>query len=264
MENKNNSEIVPVKAKPVKAAKPANVQQDNSVELLISEAVRSGASIEVLERVFTLREKVKTEQAKEQYVGAMAKFQSEVPVIKKTKKVMNKDGRTVRYTFAPIESIVEQIKKPLVNNGFSYRWETAQEAGLVKATCIITHLLGHSEQSTFEVGIDTEGFMTAPQKSASALTFAKRYSLCNALGISTGDEDTDATDVGKEKDAKNPKTKLMLRLRALGEKTDTKEAIQEAVLRLTQLPLEDKNLEEIVTRLEVLISDRQDAGKVID
>jgi hypothetical protein len=257
--NTNKSEIV--KAKPTKVKV---IEQDNSVDSLISQAVASGASVEVLERLFTLHERVKESKAKEAFVGAMAKFQSEVPVIKKTKKVMNKDGRTVRYTFAPIESIVEQIKKPLVNNGFSYRWETAQEGGVVKATCIITHTMGHSEQSTFEVGIDTEGFMTAPQKSASALTFAKRYSLCNALGISTGDEDTDATDVNKEKDAKNPKTKLMLRLRALGEKTGTKEEIQEAVLRLTQLPLEDKNLEEIVTRLEVVISDRNDAGSTIN
>jgi hypothetical protein len=257
--NTNKPEIVKTKA--VAKVKPAEA---NSVDALISQAVASGASVEVLERLFELHEKVKGSKAKEAFVAAMAKFQSEVPVIKKTKKVMNKDGRTVRYTFAPIESIVEQIKKPLVNNDFSYRWETAQEAGVVKATCIITHTMGHSEQSTFEVGIDTEGFMTAPQKSASALTFAKRYSLCNALGISTGDEDTDATDVGREKDAKNPKTKLMLRLRALGEKTGTKEEIEEAVKRLTQLPLEDKNLEEIVTRLEVVISDRQDAGSTVN
>jgi len=207
---------------------------------------------------------VKAEKAKEAFVAAMASFQSQVPVIKKTKKVMNKDGRTVRYQYAPIESIVEQIKKPLVNNELSYRWETKQEGKTISATCIITHVMGHSEQSTFDVDVDTEGFMTAPQKSASALTFAKRYSLCNALGISTGDEDTDATDVGKERDAKNPKTKLVMRLRTLGEKTSTKEEIEDAVKRLTQLPLEEANYEEITTRLEVLISDRNDAGKVID
>jgi hypothetical protein len=33
--------------------------------------------------------------------------------------------------------------------------------------------------------------MNEQQKYASALTFAKRYSFCNSLGILTGDEDTD-------------------------------------------------------------------------
>lgn len=246
--------------------KPEKVKiqpQDNSVEKLISEAIKAGASIETLERIFSLREKVKAEQAKEAFVAATAKFQSEVPMIQKTKKVMNKDGRTVRYQYAPIESIVQQIKKPLVANGLSYRFETAQEGGLIKATCILTHLLGHSEQSTFEVMVDSDGFMTAPQKSASALTFAKRYALCNVTGVSTGDEDTDATDVGRERDVKSPKAQLVMRLRNLGEKTQTKEEIEEAVKRLTQLPLTDANIEEISSRLQVIISDRQDTGSTV-
>src|SRR3990167_10453941 len=110
----------------------------------------------------------------------MSVFQDSCPVIKKTKKVLNKDGRTVRYQYAPLDSIVEQIKKPLKEAGVSYRWETKNANGEITAICTVTHILGHSESSEFAVPIDKEGFMTAPQKYASALTFAKRYSLCNA------------------------------------------------------------------------------------
>jgi len=72
------------------------------------------------------------------------------------------------------------------------------EPGFITAVCKITHNLGHSEESAFRIPIDTEGYMSAPQKYASALTFAKRYAFCNALGILTGEDDFDATDVEKK------------------------------------------------------------------
>lgn len=236
----------------------------SEVDSFIAQAIKSGASIETLKELFELQKRVKAERAKAGFVEAMSLFQSKAPIIEKDKKVLNKDGRSVRYTYAAIDSIVKQIQKPLAESGLSYRWETKQEGKDITAICIVTHVLGHSERSEFTVSVDTEGFMTAPQKSASALTFAKRYSLCNALGISTGDEDTDATDVGKEKDVKSFKSKVVLRLRALGEKTGTKEDVEEAVRRLTNLALEDKNLEEIATRLEVVIGERQISDAVIN
>jgi hypothetical protein len=50
-----------------------------------------------MEKLFALREKVKAEQAREAYVESLAVFQSNCPVITKTKKVLNKDGQSVRY-----------------------------------------------------------------------------------------------------------------------------------------------------------------------
>lgn len=231
--------------------------REDSVESFISQAISANVPMETLEKLFTLREKVKAEKAKEAYVAAMSDFQSQCPVIKKTKKVLNKDG-TIRYQYAPLESIVEQIKTPLKSNGFSYRWETKNENGKIKAICTVTHILGHSENSDFEVPIDTEGYMTAPQKYASALTFAKRYSLCNALGISTGDEDDDSLSTGKEKDAKSDKSKIVMRLRTLGQKTTTKEEIEKSVLSLTTLDLTEKNYKEIASRLQVLIDEKNE------
>jgi hypothetical protein len=229
-------------------------KKDMAVEGLISQAIAANLDVEKLERLFALRVQVKAENAREEYVMALSRFQEECPVIEKTKKVLNKDG-SLRYQYAPLESIVKQIQKPIADNGLSYRWDTKEEAGKITAIAIVTHKLGHSEQSSFSVPIDTEGYMTAPQKAASALTFAKRYSLCNALGISTGEEDTDATDVGKEKEVKSPKAKIVFLLRVLKQKNKTREEVEEAVKRLTQLELKDENLGEIVSRLEVLVQE---------
>lgn len=227
-----------------------------TVEVLISQAITEKLPIETMEKLFALKERHDANVAKQAFVDAMSTFQSICPIIEKTKKVLNKDGRTVRYQYAPIDAIAEQIKKPLADNGLSYKWEVENKVGLISATAIVTHRLGHSEKSSFEVPIDNEGYMTAPQKYASALTFAKRYSLCNILGISTGEEDTDATDVGKESDVKEVKSKIMFLLRNLGKSTADKEHIEKAIKELTQLELADKNLDEIKDRLEVLVNER--------
>lgn len=236
--------------------------KETSVDTFISQALASNTPVETMEKLFALREKVKAEQAKEAFVQALATFQSECPVIEKTKKVLNKNSTTVRYMFAPIDSIVKQIQKPLAKAGLSYTWQVKNEPGLVTATAKVTHILGHSEESSFQIPIDTEGFMTAPQKVASALTFAKRYSLCNALGISTGDEDTDATDVNKDKNALSNKSKIMFLLKSLEAKVDTKENIEAAVLKLSSLPLVEENFEEIIGRLEILVSEKDEDKEV--
>lgn len=229
-----------------------------TVEVLISQAITEKLPIETMEKLFALKERHDANVAKEAYVSAMSTFQSVCPIIEKTKKVLNKDGRTVRYQYAPIDAIAEQIKKPLADNGLSYKWEVENKVGFINATAIVTHRLGHSEKSSFEVPIDTEGYMTAPQKYASALTFAKRYSLCNILGISTGEEDTDATDVGGEKDVKDVKSKIVFLLRSLGKETKDKDTITQDVKKLTTLELSEANYGEIVSRLEVLVKEKQE------
>jgi hypothetical protein len=234
----------------VKAEKP-----DTSVESFIAQAIAQNVPVETLERLFALREKVKAEQGSEAFTRALAAFQSTCPVIKKTKKVLNKDG-TVRYMFAPLDSIIDQIRTSLSKNEISYTWDVVQKDGHMVVTCTATHVLGHSKTSTFAIPIDTEGYMTQPQKYASAQTFAKRYTLCNVLGISTGDEDDDSLSSGKEADAKSIKSKIVFRLRALGKKVDTKENTEKEVLALTQLELKPENFEEIAARLQVLIDEK--------
>ena len=232
---------------------------DNSVESFISQAIASGAPIETLERIFTLREKVKAEQAKEAFLLALSGFQGECPVIKKTKKVLNKDKTTVRYIFAPLDSIVEQISKPLAKYRLAYTWDVRKDKELVKVTVTVTHSMGHSQTSEFETPIDSEAYMNAPQKVAAAMTFGKRQTLCNALGISTGDEDLDANDLNREApEPMNIKARIMMNLKYLGQSIKDKAVIEEAVKRLTKLDLTDENEPEIESRLKVLIDEKNE------
>jgi len=250
--------VAVVRQKVVKVAAPTESQ---SVETFISQAIAANASVETMEKLFALMVNVKAEKAKEAFVRAMGKFQNDCPVIQKKRKVLSKDG-SVRYQFAPLEDIVSQIKKPVMDNELSYSWNTEHTDKHMKVTCTITHVLGHSATSTFEIPIDTEGYMTAPQKYASAQTFAKRYTLCNALGISTGDEDDDATTVGKEPAPKSDKAKILFLLRTLGLKHGTKEQSEESVKKATGLDLVDANLGEIVNRLEVIVAEQNESKDI--
>ena len=171
---------------------------NNSVDSFIGQAISKGASIETLEKLLTMRRELKAERAKEEFDSAMSKFQGACPIIKKEKIVKNKDG-SVRYRYAPLDSIVKQVKKLIQDNGFSYTINALFEENGITAICRVTHETGHSQESTFKAKTDPEAFMNIQQKSGSALTFAKRYAFCNAFGILTGDEDNDAATAGKPK-----------------------------------------------------------------
>lgn len=232
----------------------------NEVSQFIQQAIEKNLPVDVMERLFTLRERVKAEQGKEAFTAALAEFQKQCPIIKKDKKVFNKDGRTLRYMYAPIESVIKQIRSGLANNGFSYSWDVEQIENSMKVTAKLTHVFGHFETSSITMPIEKSDYMNAPQSYATAQTYAKRYTLLNVLGIGTADEDTDANTFTKEKNAKSEKSRIAFALRTLGYETDnwSKEEWESEISKLADLKLEPKNFKEIVARLEVLVKEKQE------
>lgn len=177
-------------------ALPSNISTSlpsTQVDSLISQAIDKNVSVETMERLLAMRRELKAEYAREQFNLAMSQFQTNCPVIKKTKAITTKTG-AIAYRYAPIESIVSQVKHLLLEYGLSYAIDTKTEGENVTAICTAKHSLGHTESSSITVplGRKTE-VMSDTQVVAAALTFAKRYAFCNAFGILTGDQDTDAT-----------------------------------------------------------------------
>lgn len=163
-------------------------------EALIAKGIEHGISVEGLERLLAMRERLKAEQARSAFVGALAEFQGTCPIITKLAIVRDKAGKE-RYKYASLESIVRQVGPLLRHCHLTYRIDTRIEEGQATALiaiCIITHRDGHSESSQFRVPIDRDSYMSEPQKFGAASTYAKRYAFCNALGILTGDQDIDA------------------------------------------------------------------------
>ena len=232
------------------------IQKTNNIDNLLSKAVEQNLPVETMERLFTLYKEVKADKAKSEFVKALADFQQKCPIIQKTKPVLNKDGKTIRYSYAPIDSVIEQIKKPLNESGLSYNWDSEREDNHIKVICKLTHITGHTETSSFDIPIVPSQYMTSPQSYATALTYAKRYTLLDVLGIATAEEDTDANDAGKDKTPPSPKAKIMFLLKELGREPETKEEVEKAVKEITKLTLLPKNYDEIISRLDISVAEQ--------
>ncbi|MDI6777573.1 MAG: ERF family protein [Patescibacteria group bacterium] len=163
-----------------------------SMEAIILQAVEKGVPVETFERILAMKERIDAAEAKKQFDLAMADFQAELPEIKKLKEVKNDQGKLL-YKYAPLESIIGQVKGILSRHGLSYSVKTEVSTDKVKSIVIVKHTAGHSEQSEMETPLTTKtGIMSQPQQIAATATFSKRYAFMNALGIMTGDEDNEA------------------------------------------------------------------------
>ncbi len=189
--NKNKNALVKVNKNQVdQKNKNISVNPEN----LISQAITQKLPIESLEKLLAMRRELKNEWAEEQYYRSLAKFQSICPIIKKTKIVYNKDGKTIRYKYAPLEDIINQIKSPLEECGLSYDLDSKFLENEYIAICNVHHINGFSKQFNFSVPIEDSQYMNSIQKVGSTRTYANRYNFCNALGIMTEEEDDDANN----------------------------------------------------------------------
>jgi hypothetical protein len=172
---------------------PVIMAVKHDAEALIAKAIDKKVSVETMERLLIMRRELKAEWAKTEFDKAMAAFQAECPMIKKTKGVRTDTG-DLAYKYAPLEAIVDQVKDILRNHGFSYCVDQPEaKPGYIKVALTVKHTSGHSEVTCVELPLGNKTrIMSQTQVEAAALTFAKRYAFCNAFGILTGDDDTDA------------------------------------------------------------------------
>lgn len=164
-------------------------------QTFISQAISQGLSIEHLEKLMNLQERWEANQARKLFFEALSNFQSNCPTLEKTKLV---SFGTTKYKYAPLGEIATTIKESMNNAGLSHRWEMIDETDLITCTCIISHVSGHSEKTSMSAKKDNSGGKNEIQSRGSTITYLQRYTLIAALGISTADEDNDATTVNEK------------------------------------------------------------------
>lgn len=187
-------------------AKPPVVQQERAVVAspatpadLVRYALESGADLDRLERLMDMQLKWEANEARKAYHEAMAEFKLNAPVIVKDKFVSFETGKgTTAYSHATIGNVVEKVVAGLANHGFSHRWIPGRkENGVQTITCVITHRLGYSEETTLEGGADASGGKNNIQAMSSTNTYLERYSLLAAVGLATKDQpDDDGQNAG--------------------------------------------------------------------
>lgn len=166
-----------------------------AVLALMAQAVQKGMAVDTMETLQAMYHKEQDREAARQFADAMATFQQECPAIPKTSKAKitsKRTGSSFSYTYAELDQIAETVKPHLHKLGMSFAWDCEVNDKLVKATCVLRHRNGHAASASFQCPTDPEAAMNVQQQYGAALTFAKRMSLIQVLGITTADEDTDA------------------------------------------------------------------------
>lgn len=126
--------------------------------------------------------------------GALADAQGAMTNPKKTKKAIvrgqTKDGKAYSYdyAYAPLEEVLEVLRKPFADNGLCYRQFLAQRDGAWIMRTVIAHRSGQWFGCDYPIFWDQSKGM---QGFASGTTYARRYGLFMATGI-TGEDDDDA------------------------------------------------------------------------
>lgn len=185
-------------AKPEVRTPLIGVTTPSTITEMMTHALDKGASVEQLKELVLLHERVSDRAAAVEFSRALAAFQAECPFIEKrsiAKVTSRKAGVEYSYRYAELDTIAVAVNPILRKYGLAYTWDSEFTEKLLVCTCILRHANGHSERSRFACPADSPApGMSEQQKHGGALTYAKRQSLCQALGLTMTDPDTDAVD----------------------------------------------------------------------
>lgn len=149
------------------------------------------ANIQMLEKIIEVQERVMSKQAEIDFNADLAAMLSEIPVVAKTSdiNVTTKSGSKFIVKYASLDEIVEVVRPIMSKYGFSVNFRHEQSSATVlKVSCVLRHKNGHSEANDIILPLDTSGSKNAVQAVGSTITYGKRYTLCSALNIATGDD----------------------------------------------------------------------------
>ena len=170
------------------AENPTTIHETNPLAIIQS-AVDRGMEPAHLTQLFDLQERWEKNRAAERFGEAMARFQSNCPVVHKAKQAKS-SGNFQGYTYASYDDVMRAAGPILKECGLAISFSTEQVEKQLKVTCRIRHGI-HYEDHSLTVPVP-DMRVSDTQKYGGAKSYAKRYALCAALNIVTSDEDNDA------------------------------------------------------------------------
>jgi ERF superfamily len=183
---------------------------------LLQMAVQQKANVDQLTKLFELQERWQASHACQAYNAAMAKFKQRPPKILKNKH-FKLDG--MEYDHATLDHVTEAITETLSAVGITYRWKVAQSPEIA-VTCVLTHEMGHSEETTLKALPDTSGSKNSIQAIGSTVTYLQRYTLLAATGMAAAGMDNDGRLADEEQKPTISEARLLQGLTSIKEAPD--------------------------------------------
>ena len=160
---------------------------------LLEQAIKSGAGMDVIERLMGLQERWEATQARKAFNAAIAKFKADPPQILKTVEVgydSKRGGDRTSYKHEDLAELLAAVDPALAAQGLWARFKVASDNGKVTVTCVIGHADGYSEaDNTLTAAPDTSGSKNPVQAIGSAVSYLQRYTLKAALGLAAARDD---------------------------------------------------------------------------
>lgn len=158
---------------------------------LIVQLAERNVSVDQWERIIAMQKDIMAMQAKSAFDAAFAEMQNEIPVIIER-------GTTNTGTYAPLEDIIETVRPILAKHRFSISHKTSfPDPKMVRVVGILKHAQGHQEESEFISAADTSGSKNGIQAFGSAISYGRRYTVKDLLGIVERKEDDDGKKSGR-------------------------------------------------------------------
>jgi len=156
-------------------------------------AVEQNADLAKLEKLMELQERWEKNEARKAFVVALSAFKANPPELTKNKHVRFDTQRGItEYDHATLDHVSSEIGKALAVHGLSHRWDVEQQAGgIICVTCVLTHVLGHSERVPMQSLADQSGGKNSIQAIGSTVTYLQRYTLLAATGVAVKGQDDD-------------------------------------------------------------------------
>lgn len=178
---------------------PVVSHSDGLIAVIERAATNPEVDIDKMERLLQMHERIVERDGRVAYFAALAEMQPKLPVIERrgTISVPAKDGKTGHETpYALWEDVNEAIRPLLAEHGFALSFRVKKEADRVEVTGILSHRLGHAEETMLSLPMDTTGSKNNVQAIGSSVSYGKRYTAFALLNITSRGEDDDGKKAG--------------------------------------------------------------------
>jgi hypothetical protein len=169
---------------------PATMPTVTTPATLLAMAVAQNADLGRLEQLMDLQVRWEANEARKAFHAAVAAFKANAPTI--TKDMENKQYGS---TYTSLPNLVNTAAPELSKYGLSARWDISQEKAIT-VTCILSHVLGHSEQVSMSGPPDDSGKKNPLQQIKSTVTYLKITTFEAITGLASSDGNDDGNGAG--------------------------------------------------------------------
>lgn len=172
-------------------AEPKQQEKNNNTNI-ITEAIKIG-DIETVKKILFFKK--------------FARFQSELPTIKKSEKVVTHEGS---YYYAPLDKIISIVRPLLLKHGLTYRFDFSESNGdEITCSCIITDFETGFEIKSSMKSVKDKSLQNELQSAGSTMTYLMRYTFVAVTGIIADTDDDGRSFIAPTPSETIPKPKII-------------------------------------------------------